>query len=653
MDSYSIALSALSVSQRAMDLVGQNIANASTPGYHRQVMALAPRVVGGSQGLGVDVQFIQRYTSEVLERSKTVNIYQTARASAELQAMQQIESLYTPGAGTLTDLTSKLFNQLDQLASQPDSTAQRRVVLGTANNLATELNRLSRGLTQIKDDLRNRVDEGVTQINLYSKQIADLNQRIQITLTSGQTANELLDQRDQMINDLAKLVDVRIIDQPNGVTNVLAGSAPLVVGSQSTKLVSSVDATGQLYVAMENTTTPVGLTSGALVGQIHVHNQIVTNYNPRLDAFAQALSSELDSVQATGLGLVDPQSSALGVRSVVSTTAPLANAGTALPIQAGAIYFSLTNQATGQRTLTQVNVDPASQSLQDLANSITASTGGRLQATITSDNRLQLQAQAGYTFDNAGRSPTELQNSTIGGTAVPVVQGIYTGKENGSYTFQVVGSGTVGVTANLQIVVRDVSNNLVSTVNIGQGYTPGTPISIGNGLTIRIAAGSISAGGFSVPVLATPDTSGALAALGINTIFQGSDAGSLRVRSDIRENPALLAASRDGQPGDNSNLLRMTALQSKKVLDGGTDTFLENLSGMIGEVGAAVRSRSDEQLALKALGQNIHTQQQAISGVDPNEEVATLLQFQRSFQMAARFITVVNTTMDDLLNIVR
>jgi flagellar hook-associated protein FlgK len=655
MRAFDIGLSAMNASQRALDLAGQNIANANTPGYHRQTALLTPRVLGGEIGQGVDVQMIRRVTNQMVERSITVNRFQTGRVNSELDTLRQIETLMAPGPGSIGDQTEKLFNQLEQLATRPDDTPQRRVVLSSATALADQFNNVGRELGQMRDSLRVRIDETVGTVNDYAEQLADYNDQIRIIELSGREANELRDKRDTLLNELAGLIDVRVIEQPYGVVNVLAPNAPLVVGASSTAIQANTDPTGAVFISAVGSTTPLPLTGGALTGQVNSHNDILTVHEPRLNDLARQLAASLDGVQATGLGLTGPQTSALGARPVASATAPLGSpaAGTALPIQAGSLWVSVTDQTSGQRTLHEVQVDPATQSLQDLAGAITAATSGQVQGSVASGNVLQLQAQAGYSFDFAGRVPSSPENVVMGGTAVPVVTGVYTGGTNGIYSFAIAGTGTVGTTPNLELQIRDVNNNLVGSVNIGQGYTPGTPISVGNGLTVRIGAGTTSNGTFNVPVLAQPDTSGALAALGVNTMFTGNDAVSLRVRPELAGNPALLAASRDGNVGDASNLRRMVSLRDQPLMSSGTETFQQNVASMVGDIGAGVRARDDQQTALASLGQGLLVQQQAASGVDPNEEALSMVQFQREFQMAAKYITTVNTMLDDLLNIIR
>lgn len=650
--SFDIGLSALTASQRAMDLASQNLANASTPGYHRQSLILSPRVAAGGIGLGVEVNQIRRHYSTPIERAVTNNVSRTGRTEAELSAYRRLETLYTPGTGTVSDRTAKLFDSLAQLTARPDDVAQRRVVLNTAVGLTGELNDLGRSLSQARAEIRTEIDDSVATINESADKLADYNRQIDLIERSGVQANELRDQRDAVLNELAGQIDVRVIDQPYGVITVLAGNTALVVGSSAAHLETSEGTNGAVTVQVEGTTSPLQLTQGALAGKLLAHDEILTGQEPALDEFARELAGRLDELQATGLGLNGPVTQSLGGRGVSSTTDPLATA-TPFDAQAGSLFLSVTDQSTGQRVLQEVPFDPTTQSLQDLASAITTASGGQVQGSVTTDNRLQLEAQSGFAFDFAGRVPSSPTNVAMNGTAIPTVTGSYTGTGNGTYSVQIVGSGTVGSGSNLRLEARDINNNLVASLNIGQGYVPGTPLSIGNGLTVRLGGGTTSAGSFTVPVVATPDTTGSLAALGVGSLFEGSTALDLKVRQELVDDPRKLAGSRDGQPGDASNFLRMEAVRDQRVLSGGTQTLEDRLADLASAAGSAVQTREDERAALTSLGLSLQTQQQSVSGVDPNEEALSLVQSQRQFQMAARFISVVNEAMDELLNIIR
>jgi flagellar hook-associated protein FlgK len=653
MPSLDIGLSALTVSQRNLDLIGQNISNAATPGYHRQALGLVTRVLGGSVGEGVDIGSIRRLLNPSVEQALNANAAEGGRLDSSLSSLRQIEGYLTPRTGDAASQLDKLFNQITQLGSAPNDTAQRSVVIDTASSLATAFNTLSQDLGNLSSSLNDRVVDAVDQINTKSQRVADLNQQIQVADLNGNSANELRDQRDQLVTELSGLVGVRATPQPHGVVNLQADGIPLVVGTLPFRLQANRDASGASFISAAGSTTPLAVKDGTLGGLLSTRNGTLADTIAGIDDLAREIAFRLDSVQATGLGLNGPQSSTAGVRGVTDPTVPLASAGLGFPVQAGSLFLSVTDQGTGQRTLTEIPFDPATQSLTDLAGAITTASGGQVQGSVTSGNALQLQAQSGLAFDFAGRLPTDPQNVVINGTATPSVSGVFSGTGNGSYNFQIAGSGTVGVTPGLTVQVRDLNNNVVATVNVGAGYIPGTPLSVGNGLSVSIGAGTTNNGSFSTPVVGQPDTTGALAALGVNSLFSGNSATTLKLRPDVASDPGLLAGSRSGQAGDSSNLQRLIALRDQPFLAGGTETFQQAFSGLITGIGSQVQSADTQQTAQASLAASLQAQQQSVSGVDQNEEIVNLVQAQRSFAMAAQYISVVNKALDEVINIIR
>ncbi len=230
-NSFGIGLSALDAFRRGLDLTGENLANASTPGYHRQSLILAPQVLGGAVGQGVSVEMVARAHDQLAEQAVLANQYQGSQVGAELDTYKQLEALFTPGTGSLGNQTSNLFTQIQQLTSSPDSAAQRQTLLFAARSLANQYNQLAASIGRLQTDLGQSIDANVQQVNAYTSQIADLNSQIQSARLIGQPPNELLDQRDQVISNLAGLLDVRTVDQPDGTVNVVAGNATLVVAS--------------------------------------------------------------------------------------------------------------------------------------------------------------------------------------------------------------------------------------------------------------------------------------------------------------------------------------------------------------------------------------------------------------------------------------
>src|SRR6185437_814334 len=400
---------------------------------------------------------------------------------------------------------------------------------------------LNSDLTQVSNGVDAQLSNTVADINSLAQRIAQLNGQIQSVSARGVNPNDQLDQRDQLINQLAGDIGVQVFPTDLNQVTVLAGGVPVVVGNSSTALKFSVNSSKQAQITVSGSTTPLTIVGGQVGGLLTVRNQTLPDVQNQLNTLAGTLAQQVDNVQATGLGLSGPSTFLAGTRGATSLTKPLNQAGLAFPPQAGSLFVSVTDLSTGARTLTQINIDPATQSLNDVASAL--STVPNIQAiTDPQTGTLQVLAKPGFAFDFAGQPPTAPDTSGFTGTAAPQIGGQYTGTGNDKYTFQVVGSGTVGVTANLTLQVKDAGGNPVTTLNIGQGYSPGTALTVANGVTVKLASGTANNGDtFSTPVVAQPDTAGILTALGLGTFFTGSTPPDLAVQPALVNNPSLLA----------------------------------------------------------------------------------------------------------------
>jgi flagellar hook-associated protein FlgK len=432
---------------------------------------------------------------------------------------------------------------------------------------------------------------------------------------------------------------------------VLAGGMPVVTGTQAFPMKAVVDAAGQTTaIQVAGTTAPMTITDGQLAGLLEVANQTLPDLRRQVDALAQQLIRRVDEIHATAIPLSGSFANLASQRPVKNVAVPLAQAGLSFAPRAGTLYVSVTNQATGTRVLTPVAVDPATQSLQDVATALSAVP--HIQAVVDGQTGLlHVLAQPGYAFDFAGQLPTVPETTAITGTTVPQLSGTYTGTANDHYTFTVVGSGTVGVTSGLSLEVRDQSGALQGTFNIG-GYTAGAALSTVNGVRVQLSAGTVNNGdSFAVSVVANADPGGLLSALGMNAFFQGDDAATVQVRPDLLAQPGNLALSLTGQPGDGGALQQLAALRDAPVLSNGTQSLQQYLASLIGAAGQRVQDLTQQQGVQQTVAQRLQAEQQSLSGVDPNEELVRLMQFQQAFQMAAHYVSVLDTSFAALLQI--
>jgi flagellar hook-associated protein 1 FlgK len=649
---FSAGLSALRVNQQVLDLLGHNIANINTPGYHRQEPLLAARFVPEIPiGFGVELTTIRRLRDGVLEQAIRQNAGELAFVSSRLSRLREVETILGSGSGSLRQALDEFFNRLEELAVRPADLTQRRLVLDAADRLANRFHQTADQLNELREGITAEVQTALQQANALTKQIAELNGRIAQALARGSPANDAQDRRDQLIQELAQLVGVQVIEQPLGQVNVLVGGNLVVSGSEAVELRQVIDSENRLLIFAGTSAEPVTLPGGRLAGLLQTRNETLADFRQRLDELARVLMREFDAIHARGLGLAGPFTFLAGTRSVSHVDIFLDRADTAWPIRNGTVYVSITNLATGQRTLHAVSVQPSAQTLTQLASAF--SSVPHFQAIADPQTRtLKFLAEPGYAFDFAGRLPTQPATS-ITGTAQPSVSGTYTGTVNDTYTFKALTSGTIGVTPNLTLEIRNSAGQVLGTVQVGQGYAPGTAIPAVDGLLVQLSAGTLNAGdSFQVPVIAEPDTAGLLSALGLNTLFTGKDAATVAVQPDVLADPARLAISRTGAPAEAGRLREMLALRSQVVFPGSGLTLAGFYDRMVADIGAQVQSAAEVEDHLHAVGQQLQAEQQAVSGVDPNEELVRLLQYQRAFQLAARYISVVNDTLDELLRIV-
>lgn len=150
-----------------------------------------------------------------------------------------------------------------------------------------------------------------------------------------------------------------------------------------------------------------------------------------------------------------------------------------------------------------------------------------------------------------------------------------------------------------------------------------------------------------------PDETGILSALGLGSLFEGSEPGNFKVRQDILDNPEQLAASVTGQPGDGLNAAAMASLRDVQFPELGGRTFTEAMADVTAESGLQVQTAETQNKQLQEFGLRLEADQASISGVDVNEEMLKMMQTQRAYQAAAKLITTADQMLSELFQIIR
>jgi flagellar hook-associated protein 1 FlgK len=234
------------------------------------------------------------------------------------------------------------------------------------------------------------------------------------------------------------------------------------------------------------------------------------------------------------------------------------------------------------------------------------------------------------------------------------VSGIYTGTSNDTLKFTISGAGSVG-NGNLQLEVKDGAGtgDVIATLNIGSGYAAGDLLDLPNGIRVAIGVGDFNANNnFDVQVLASTDTSGLLAAVGMNTFFSGNSAANIAVCSDILDSPDRVAASLGPDMFDNTNVNRMAALKDQAPGDLDSLTPDEFYRRMVTDIGQKLSIKKMRQDNIEGLLKGLNEQQGELSGVNINDEAAKMMVFEQMFQAMAKYMMTVNSTISTLMDII-
>jgi flagellar hook-associated protein 1 len=655
MPDFTVGLSALRSSQLALDVISNNIANANTEGYHRQSAYLAslPSERSGRflLGRGVSVNFIERARHQVTEAALTNVIADVRSADQRLALERQIEAALMNGANSLGEQLDQFFGDMTRLASAPDEWAQRSAVIETGRRLAATLRESSAQLTKLRSAVRYQMQQEVAALNGKLRRLGKLNQEIQSHTAQGFQPNGEMDERDKLLNEIAEITGVSRFDHISGDLNLTIGNVSIQQSNRANQFSIKELPDGRLEILVDDSDRSVDLQSGSLAALLEVHNSTIPKYLDRLDAFAANFMRQFDAVHASGVGQQGPFQSLTGTRSVRQPNTPLAVAGAAFELQAGDLTISIVDPQGNRRTEV-ISIDPAVDSLQDVAQRISGI--AELSSLVdTNTNQLRIVAQSGYRFDFTGSLETHPRSDNFTGSSVPRFAGVYTGEANQQLRFDIEGSGQVGISESLFVNVFREDGSLVERVSIGRGYEAGSTIAVADGVQISFPHGDVIDGDyFNARLVAKPDETGLLAALGLNSFFRGVDARTMQVEPGIVRDHSRFAMGHSGAAADNANLLGMLALKDYTAF-GGKLTFTEYLNEINTEIGFQVSSDAALSESLQSMKRRIQQDRDAYSGVDVNEELVHLQQFQKSYQAAVRIIQTTDDVLNELFSILR
>lgn len=705
----SIGKGALFASQAAIQVTGNNVANVNTPGYSRQAVLLQENYAinynPGQVGQGVKATEIIRYFDRFIEEAYLKQQGTATQSETLYSQLRSVESLFNesnvPG---ISNALSAVFDSWNKLAKSPDSQAAREDLLATASTLTDLVRSTDASLSNIEDQMNKLIQEDVTTANRLIKEIAKLNGEIRANYLEGRNnPNQLMDERDTRVRELASIIDIDVEDRGPGADYMVSTKSgnPLVqrdipfslefMGPQSNNSLTANSpywgnspTTGQQGKAQFSGSdsyeyTLEMVTGGAIGGGAQFRVSIDGGQTWLKDDNGQDrifnANLENGSVRAGALDIwFDAGTVVAGDKFTISPKSD--------------VYWI------------EPTIGPLNISTQIFSNGIMNSqriTGGslggylefrdyrvgeyrdRLQAFTESlaweTNRLHSQG--------AGMTPltSELSTYKVGRDNVPLgaPEALFKWSDklqSGNITFAVYGAdgkpvipypGSAALssinfnpaTDSLQDVAGAI-NAVTFTDNQGNSHTPFTAIIYDGKLQVSTNTNPYSTPPSMYSFAISADTTGLAAGLGLNTFFSGETPGSFGVRGELATNLNHINSGRlngagEINPGDNITARDIAGLANKDVTirtpwnSPTRQSISEYYGTLVARIGADTAEAKYTAAAEGAVAQDLHDRQEEISGVNLDEEMTNLIKFQASYKAAAKLVTTADEMLQTLL----
>jgi flagellar hook-associated protein 1 FlgK len=425
----SIAASGARAAEIALDITGQNIANATTQGYVRrsannvEVASASSWSTANDVSLsGVAVSGIVRNADTYLQSEALRTASDTAQATATVSGLTNVETA-VENSGVFTAI-GNFQNSLTTLAQNPTDSSARATVIQDGQTMAGAFQIAAQGLSATQSGLQGQVGNGVSQINMLATQLTTINTQLSAT-SGGGTANSsvttsdrasLMDQRDSLVDQIGQYANVSTTLQPDGSVNVNLGGVsgpPLITGTSANTLTSTVNSDGTVGLAVGNAAVTLG--GGSLAGNQASLTKLA-QISGNLDSLASSIATTVNTSQTAGADLAGNAGTALFSGTTAGTLA-MATSSPAAIATATAGSAAGSSDTTNLAALTSAfgTLDPAgtmNNILTDISGSVQgATTTQTTLQTLSSAAAASLSAEAGVNLNNEAVNLVQFQQA--------------------------------------------------------------------------------------------------------------------------------------------------------------------------------------------------------------------------------------------------
>jgi flagellar hook-associated protein 1 FlgK len=646
----NIGKTGLFAAQQGLATTGNNITNANVAGYSRQVVIQGSgpgQNIGGSfVGSGTQVTDIRRYADTFLTSQVRVATSNTSALGAFAAQISQVDNLLGDTASGLSPAMQDFFKGVQDVSSNPASTASRQALLSGAEALTARFQGLNSRMAEIREGVDGQIGAKVTLINSYGAQIADLNEQIAGASAAGQgMPNDLLDARDQVILNLNKEIKANVVPGENNSVTVTIGSGqPLVVGKKSYELAAMTSPTDQGRVE-------VGYVTGSKITMLAESSLKGGELGGLFEFRATSLDRAQNSLGRIAINMASAFNAqhALGVDASGQPGQPFFTVGQP------SVAASRDNAASGTATVGAAISDPSQLTQSDYR---VGYNGSEYTVTRLSDNKITTinpypqstpQTIDGVDFAVAGAAATGdsfLVRPTVNG-ATQLALAITDRNKIAA------GAPITTATTNGNKGSGSISEGSVSAAYLGNALT--APVTLaysaaGGGLTGFPAAQAVTstlngvATVYPAGTTPIPFTAGASYAFGgISVTLAGAPA----------EGDSFTVGPNVNGAGDNRNMNLLAKIQTSNIMDGGKASLQSSYAELVSYVGNKTREVQVNSEAGDALLKQATDAQQNVSGVNLDEEAANLLKYQQAYQAAGKVMQMASSLFDVLLSLGR
>ncbi|XAH23068.1 flagellar hook-associated protein FlgK [Xylophilus sp. GW821-FHT01B05] len=642
----NVGTRALLANQAGLATTGNNIANVNTVGYSRQTVVLG-QVQGqndgsGYIGKGVQVVTVTRQSSDLLTRQSTTANSVAAADSIRATRLYQMEDLFPAGTTGMGAALTNLLNSFTNVASNPSDLSARSVALSNADELANRLRTASSRLDDLANGVQQELSTSVSAVNRLTSQIATVNEQIARAKSSGHTPNDLLDQRDKLINDLNGYVQTSQVTADDGSTNIFLGSQPLVLGNVVTQVsLKTDDPSGtKLAIVRDGATTTLDentIGGGSISGLLKFSNTDMVDARNQIGRMAVTVSSLLNAQHQVGLDMDGNAGTAL------FNTPSVDNVYDANGLKSSALGVTLTDASALKATDYQLYFDG------------TGSAGTLVRSADGSKESFTVGAGGALTFSNDGGITTTTSMDGLQftvGTPAPAAGSTLTAKPfataAGDIKTAISNPRQLAVASPIEAVPASTNTGTLSVASISA--TPDLVLPT-TALTLTFAKAVAPStqdtysytdgGGATVTANYTPGDT--ITIEGRSIMLKGTPAAG----DTLTIGPST-AAYRNTSAG---NATAMAALADATAFDGGT--LSDGYAGIIANVGLSVQNAQYASQVSTSIATSLASDKASIAGVSLDEEASNLLMYQQAYQASAKMIQVSQSIFDSLIQTMR